>query len=575
MAGGLEDLLAGRTLVKRYRIQEVIGRGGFAVVYCADDLRLGRPTAVKVLAIPAPTPEVREQLRARFEHEARAAASLPHHPNVLPVYDFGTDPETGIDFIVMELLRGENVAAYLAREKRPPLPLALRILRDATEGVAVGHRAGLIHRDVKPGNIFLAEAQGDQPFRVCVLDFGIARLVDEDEASSMTRTRGAAPLSPAYASPEQLRGDRDLTAAADVFSLGVVGYQLLTGQKPIDSERTAATGAELKPIRSVNPQVPAALEAVIERAMNPDPAQRFPTADAFAEALDAAAEPDDSETLIATSAPPIMDEERTVIAPAAAIPAAAIPAAASVPPPAPAPLPRRDPTPVPPPRARKRGWMVALPLLALGGVAGVYALSGDGGGGSEALAPADSAETRPAAPSDEEVPVTMPADTESDPGAAQGGTTDEPGGETPVQVAPVPINPNAGGGDPPPFSAPPAQQQPAPAQQQPAQPQPRQPAPAQQRPVPRPPRPVPQPRERPPVPQPQQPQPQPQPQQPQPQPQPQPPAPQPQPQPPAPQPPAPQPQPPQPTPYPAPRDTIVIPPRPVPLPIPMTSEAPR
>ncbi len=564
MAGGLEDLLAGRTLVKRYRIQEVIGRGGFAVVYCADDLRLGRPTAVKVLAIPAPTPEVREQLRARFEHEARAAASLPHHPNVLPVYDFGTDPETGIDFIVMELLRGENVAAYLARESRPPLPLAQRILRDATEGVAVGHRSGLIHRDVKPGNIFLAEAQGDQPFRVCVLDFGIARLVDEDEASSMTRTRGAAPLSPAYASPEQLRGDRDLTAAADVYSLGVVGYQLLTGKKPFDSERTAATGADLKPIRSINPQVPPALEAVIERAMDPDPARRYPDAAAFGAALDGAAEPDDSETLIASSAVPIMDDERTVIAPHPPR-AAAAPIPAAVPVPA-APVPRHEPAP----RAKKRGWMVALPLLALGGVAGVWALSGGGGdGGSDAPIATDTAEVRPATPADEEVPVTLPADTAG--GEPQTEPAEDPGDdEGPVQVAPVPINPNAGGGDPPPLRRPPAAQQPAPVQPQP-QPQPQQPARQQpapvQRPAPRRPRPVPQPREQPRV-QPQQPQPDPQPPAPQPQPQ----QPQPQPVPPAPQP---EPQPPPPTPYPVPRDTIVIPPRPVPLPIPMTPEAPR
>jgi serine/threonine protein kinase len=564
MAGGLEDLLAGRTLVKRYRIEEVIGRGGFAVVYCAEDLRLGRPTAVKVLSIPAPTPEVREQLRARFEHEARAAASLPHHPNVLPVYDFGTDPETGIDFIVMELLRGENVAAYLARESRPPLPLAQRILRDATEGVAVGHRNGLIHRDVKPGNIFLAEAHGDQPFRVCVLDFGIARLVDEDEASSITRTRGAAPLSPAYASPEQLRADHDLTPAADVFSLGVVGYQLLTGHKPFDGNRTVATGAELKPIRSINPQVPAALVAVIERAMDPDPTRRFANADALAEALDAAAEPDDSETLIATSAAPIMDDERTVIAPdRPRAAAAAIPAAVSVSPPAPAPPPRHDPAPAPPPHRKKRGWLVALPLLALGGVAGVWALSGDGGD-DERPVRTDSVATRPAEPEDEQVPVTMPADTFSDPGAAQGGTPEEPRDDGGVQVTPVPINPNAGAGDPPPFSQPrpPAAQQQPPAQQ-PAQPQP---AP---RPVPRQPRPVPQPRE-----QPQVPRPRPVPQQPQPQPQPQPPAPQPQPPAPqpVPQPLPPAPQPPPPTPYPAPRDTIVIPSQPVepPLPVPMT-----
>ena len=556
MAGGLEDLLAGRTLVKRYRIEEVIGQGGFAVVYCAEDLRLGRQCAVKVLSIPAPTPELRAHLRARFEHEARAAAALPHHPNVVPVYDFGTDPETGIDFIVMELLRGENVAAYLAREGRPPLPLAMRILRDAAEGIAVGHRAGLIHRDVKPGNLFLAEAQGDQPFRVCVLDFGIARLTDEDDDGSMTRTRGAAPLSPAYASPEQLRGERSLTPATDVYALGVVGYQLLTGRKPFNAERDAGTPTELRPVREFNPQVPAELEAVISRAMRAEPGERFRDADDLAGALDAAMEPDDSTTLIATSPPPILDDERTVIAPVPR--AAAAPVAAPIPAAAPAPR-----TTAPPPRRKSRAWMVALPLLALGGVAGVWAMSqgGDDGQADRAVR-ADTTEERPA-PDAGDAPVSAPI-------AVDTGTTQPPvdapvdeGGET--GVAPVPFNPDADGGNPPP-AAPPAQQPSNPAQQpsipapQPQQPRQQTPRPAPQRPQPRPE--LPPQREAPRQPVPTQPQPQPQP----PAPQPQPPAPQPAPQP-LPGNPVPQPQPPAPTPYPTPRDTIVIPASPTPAPV--------
>ncbi len=565
MAGGLEDLLAGRTLVKRYRIQEVIGRGGFAVVYCADDLRLGRPTAVKVLAIPAPTPELREHMRARFEHEARAAAALPHHPNVVPVYDFGSDPDTGIDFIVMELLRGENVAAYLAREGRPPLPLALRILRDAAEGIAVGHRAGLMHRDVKPGNLFLAEAHGEQPFRVCVLDFGIARLADDDDDGSMTRTRGAAPLSPAYASPEQLRGDLTLTPATDVYALGVVGYQLLTGKKPFGAERDPGSSADLRPIRELNPQVSPELAAVIERAMLPDPGARFADADEFAAALDASEDADDSGTLIATSAPPIMDDdERTVIAPVAApIPAAApMPVAVPVehaPRPA-APPPPRVTTAAPPPRRKRSAWLLVLPLLLLGLVAGLWAMNQGGGDVDRSPGvPADSVNTSATEPEDpaaEPLPV--------DPGATPPaeGTVVEPGGGEPVQVPPTPINPD-GGGNPPVFTQPaPQPNAPAPRRGQ-AVPQPR-PAPAQpapRQPVQRPNLPPQRQAPRRSVPQPQPQQPQPQPPQPQPQP------PQPQPVPPQPQP-QPVPQPPPPTPYPVPRDTIVLPPAPPPPPPP-------
>jgi hypothetical protein len=483
---------------------------------------------------------------------------------VVPVYDFGTDPETGIDFIVMELLRGENVAAYLAREGRPPLPLALRILRDAAEGIAVGHRAGLIHRDVKPGNLFLAEAQGEQPFRVCVLDFGIARLVADDDGS-MTRTQGAAPLSPAYASPEQLRGDSALTPATDVYALGVVGYQLLTGKKPFGAERDAGSSSSLQPIAELNPQVPPGLAAVIERAMLPEPEARFADADAFAAALDASGDEDDSGTLIATSAPPIMDDdERTVIAP----PPVAVPIPAAAPvhhAPAPAAPPPPRGTPAPPPRRKRPAWMLVLPLLLLALVAGLWAMNQGGGDVDRSPGvPADSVNTSAGTePEDDPGAEPLPVD----PGVTQ--SAEEPGGE-PVQVAPTPINPDAGG-NPPVFTQPAPQPGQAVPQPQPGQAVPQPPAPGQpvqrqpvrrpdlppQRQAPR--RPVPQ------QPQPQQPQPQPQPPQPQPvPPQPQPVPPAPQPVPPQPQPVPPQPQPPAPTP--PPRDTIVLPPAPAPPP---------
>ncbi|HET8657220.1 MAG TPA: protein kinase [Longimicrobiaceae bacterium] len=360
---GFEDLLTGRTLVKRYRIGEVIGRGGFAAVYRADDERLGRPVAVKVMSLPARDAESRTEHHERFAREARAAASLPQHPNVVAVYDFGTDPQTGLDFLVMELLDGEDLAAHLAREGRPPLPVALRIVHDVAEGLAVGHREGLIHRDVKPGNIFLAEPRGEDRVRVCVLDFGIARLVEEDE--TLTHLTRGAPLSPAYASPEQTRGDARLTPATDVFSLGVVAYQLLTGEKPFRAERSADPADWLpeSPIRTLDPDVPPAVAAVVDRALAYDPRARFADGGEMLRALDAAigggaAVAEIAPAAVVAPAPPAAEEDdRTLLAP--------MPAAA-----APPPTPVR---PAAPRRSSAPAWIALLVLLV--GAAALWAVT--------------------------------------------------------------------------------------------------------------------------------------------------------------------------------------------------------
>lgn len=289
---GLESLLKGRELGGRYRIEEVIGRGGMGAVYRAEDKRLGRQVAVKVITAAAGNdPATRERLRARFKHEAAAAASLPHHPNVVPVYDYGTDDELGLDYIVMELLRGDDLATRLQGHGAPSMGESLRILQHAARGVAVGHRAGLIHRDVKPGNVFLVhQGAGDDEMQVRVLDFGIAKaMTEEDTASAGLTHDGRAPLSPAYASPEQLRGEARLTPASDVFSLGALGFQLLSGTRAFtetDRNRMAAgMPVPVPSLRARNPQVPQEVEEVILRALHPDPAQRYETAGALADAL--------------------------------------------------------------------------------------------------------------------------------------------------------------------------------------------------------------------------------------------------------------------------------------------------
>jgi eukaryotic-like serine/threonine-protein kinase len=458
MTGGLEGLLAGRTLVGRYEIGEVIGRGGFAVVYRAMDTRLGRPVAVKVITLTAHDDEAREELRRRLHREARAAAGLPHHPNLVTVHDVGTDPELGLDFLVMELLQGENLSEYLAREGKPPLEQALGILRGAAEGVAVGHRAGLVHRDVKPGNLFLAAPHGEEtgPHRVCVLDYGIAQVMEEDA----TMTRGdASPLSPAFASPEQLRGERELAPASDVFSLGVVGYQLLTGERPFaTAPGQAPVGWTVRrPLREANPDVAPEVEAVVMRAMREDPAERFPDADAFADALDAAGA--GAASVLpggAVAAVAAEDDDHTVLAP---------------PPPAPM-LQQRT---VPPQRGRRSAWPVALVLALLVAAAAAWAaLSGAFGGGASpsAAVPSDTAGAPPAVAADpppvDERTLDLPPPEPAEPPAGDEPVLEEPDAPT-DPAGPAPQQPSV---PQPPSAAEPAPQQPRqPQPQQPQQPQ--------------------------------------------------------------------------------------------------------
>jgi eukaryotic-like serine/threonine-protein kinase len=415
---GLESLLTGRELAHRYRIEEVIGRGGMGAVYRAIDTRLGRPVAVKVItAATGNDPAVRERLRARFRHEAASAASLPHHPNVVPVYDYGTDEALGLDFLVMELLRGEDLATRLQSSGPPPVAEALRVLQHAARGVAVGHRSGLIHRDVKPGNVFLVRRGADEEVRV--LDFGIAKaMADEDTQTSLTQD-GRAPLSPGYASPEQLRGDPRLTPASDVFSLGAIGFQLLAGTRPFtDADRNRlAAGLDVPPpsLRSRNPNVAEDVERVIQRALSSAPGERYSDAGALADALEAplrrlgatpaaglaplaAAGAGDDPTLLAGSAA----DDHTVLAP---------------PPPArgtdagPAAL----PPPIVPPRRRgappeRRGlppvvWVILV--LALG-AAGILALQQGGAfGGPRGALPPDLAGDTAAADTLDELDAEM------------------------------------------------------------------------------------------------------------------------------------------------------------------------
>jgi serine/threonine protein kinase len=273
----------GDTLSDKYRLIRKLGQGGMGAVYEATHLRLGQKVAIKVVL-----PEVAEQpaLAYRFQQEARAAARLKGRHSVR-VLDVETSPQ-GLPFLVMELLEGHSLRDELAR--RGPLPVedAVRYVREACEGVDEAHRAGIVHRDLKPANLFLS-AEPDGSVIVKVVDFGIAKANDVTDAGYHTATN--APLGTyKYMSPEQARSARSVDARTDVWSLGVVLYQLLSGKTPFQGEGALgvvyaiATQAPL-PLRATRSDVPEALVAAIERALSKELDGRHQTVRALSDEL--------------------------------------------------------------------------------------------------------------------------------------------------------------------------------------------------------------------------------------------------------------------------------------------------
>jgi beta-lactam-binding protein with PASTA domain/predicted Ser/Thr protein kinase len=269
--------LARDTLIdERYRVVEKLGSGGMADVYCAEDEQLGRQVALKLLyrhlAESASFVE-------RFRREASSAAGL-QHPNIVSIFDRGE--WDGTYYIAMELIRGRTLKDVI-RERGPAPPdaavdLVLQILRAAR----YAHQRGIVHRDIKPHNVLI-----DEEGRVKVTDFGIARA----GASDMTET-GSVMGTAQYLSPEQAQG-RPVDARSDLYSIGIVLYEMLTGVVPFDAESPVSIALKQVseppvPPRERNPAVPPALDAVVLRALEKDPARRYPTADAFIEALHSA-----------------------------------------------------------------------------------------------------------------------------------------------------------------------------------------------------------------------------------------------------------------------------------------------
>ncbi len=398
------DNRAGQVLASKYRLEELLGSGGMGHVYRATNELVGRPVAIKLLR---PEHAANEQVVERFLREARAA-NLVRHPNVVDVLDIGKD-EGGSPFIVQELLKGQDLAHYAQERGRLSLDEVVDLICPVIDAIAEAHTQGVVHRDLKPENVFLARDPGGR-VTPKLLDFGISKV----RATGNVRATevGVMMGTPAYMPPEQLQGARDTDARSDVWALGVMLFELLSGRLPFVADEAPALFVKIATqdapkLSEVCDDVPPNVSKIVERCLRRKPDERYPTAAELARDLRLMADGQELEATGKRSIPPELlalvpkvDIPASPIAPTIAgtgrphdpppavrvtpvrnetvVPDLELPppktrgaatatkvsAQAPAPPPAPAP-PRSDPTPPPAPRSDPR-LLAPLPGVMLG-----------------------------------------------------------------------------------------------------------------------------------------------------------------------------------------------------------------
>jgi len=282
----VQSLTSKRLIAGRYRLDRQIGEGGMGVVWAATDERQGTAVALKFLrpiaaglGTPA-TPSFDRTALRRFLREARAAMAV-HHPNIVKVHEIAR-AEDGAPFIAMELLDGESLATRLTRAGRLPLAELARVLVQVVSAVGSAHAKGIVHRDLKPDNVFLVRG-APRDCDVRVLDFGIAKLTaSEGEAARTAGLTGTGSMigTPFYMSPEQVFGEKDVDQRSDVWSLGVMMYECLAGQRPIAGDSAGQifkkiTSGKITPLSELLPDLPAELAELSARMLAPERAERL------------------------------------------------------------------------------------------------------------------------------------------------------------------------------------------------------------------------------------------------------------------------------------------------------------